>query len=330
MKNQYSKIVIWGYPIHTHTASYGWEAYYKAFKYLGFDVHWFHDNSFPSDFDFNNCIFLCEGFADKNLPLVKTSCYFVWYCPSPRKYLEAEVKKYIDVRMPVVDHKDHIHDYTFDPLKCLMVEPSCYLEKSSGSLVRVKNDYVEYEIEDYDKLYINWATNLLPHEIVEDDVYLKRDEGTIYFLGTISSNGLHQNASNFAGFISECHRNGVNFVHNDPWTRPVSTEDLIKITKRSMLAAEVRGLEHVRTKMVPERIFKNVSYGHLGMTNSKIVQETLDGNCVYNEDTSQLFHDSMKSRNDYQMILSAQKFVKENHTYVNRIKGIIKIANGDY
>jgi len=329
-KFSYKKVVIWGYPLYSHTASYGWEAYYKAFKHLGFDVHWFHDDDFPLDFDFSNTLFIAEGFADKNIPLNDTSCYFIWYCPSPLKYISAGVKKYIDVRMPVVDHKDHVHNYSFNLNNCAKVEPSCFIEKLTSGVIRVKNDYVDYEISDFDKLYINWATNLLPHEISNDDVYLKRDEGKVYFLGTISPQGVCENASNFKGFINECVKNNIAFYHNDPWKNPVSTEELTKITKRSMLGIEIRGPEHVRTRMIPERIFKNVSFGHLGMTNSAAVYEELEGNCAFSEDTSQLFYECMKLKNNFSMISTSQKFVKENHTYVNRVKGIIQIANGEY
>ena len=44
---KYSKVIIWGHPLHSHTHSYIHEAYYRAFKYLGYDVYWFHDNEYP-------------------------------------------------------------------------------------------------------------------------------------------------------------------------------------------------------------------------------------------------------------------------------------------
>ena len=50
------KIVIWGYPLHTHTHSYIHNSFYKAFSYLGHEVYWFDDSNYPSDFDYNNCL----------------------------------------------------------------------------------------------------------------------------------------------------------------------------------------------------------------------------------------------------------------------------------
>ena len=73
--NRNTKIVIWGYPEHSHTHSYIHLGFYRAFKYLGFDVYWFDDDNYPTSFNFSNCIFLTEGFADRNIPLNKTSIY---------------------------------------------------------------------------------------------------------------------------------------------------------------------------------------------------------------------------------------------------------------
>ena len=46
------KIIIWGHPLHSHTHSYIHNAFYIAFKYLGYNNYWFHDNSDIEGFDF--------------------------------------------------------------------------------------------------------------------------------------------------------------------------------------------------------------------------------------------------------------------------------------
>ena len=169
---------------------------------------------------------------------------------------------------------------------------------------------------------------LIPHEIKEEDIFLQRSND-IYFLGNIAQEGRCENASVFHPFIDECRINNVRFLWNNPWQNPVSTEELIKLTKQSLLGVELRGPEHVRTDMIPERIFKNISYGHLGMSNSEAVLNALDGNIAFNADPRQLFHDCLEKRQDWEMIKAAQLFVKENHTYVNRIRSLVKIANDE-
>ena len=323
----YSKVVIWGYPLYSHTHSYVHYGYYKAFKSMGYDTYWFHDDEYPKDFDFSNCLFIGEGFADKNIPINSTSCYFIMYCPSPIKYVEA--KKYVDVRMAAINFEDHIYSkYSVDRENAQKVGATCYYEPKSSKKCRVKNKSVDYEMDDYNKLYIGWATNLLPDEINFDDMYIER-ENAIYFSGTISPAGECESWSNWKLFIEECSNNGVDFHYNDVWSNPLSFEEVQKQVQKSILGVDIRSKIHIRQRIVPCRVFKNISYGHMGITNTEQIYQEMDGNCIFNSDPAQLFHDGMSNRKNYDMIRKGMQFVKENHTYINRCNSILKIISND-
>jgi len=319
---KYSKVIIWGHPLYSHTHSYVHEAYYRAFKSMGYDTYWFHDKDYPKDFDYTNCLFIGEGFADKKIPINDTSCYLIMYCPSPAKYQEAG--RYIDIRMSAVNFKDHIQQYSLDKNTATKIGPACYFVPKVAGKVQVKNDYVDYGMDDYDKVYIAWATNLLPEEFKKEDMYLER-ERAIYFSGSISSNGVCENYSNWLPFLKACNENQVRFIHNDPWQNPISTQDVIANTQKSLLGIDIRGPEHLKQQLLTCRVFKNISYGHLGLTNSKAVYEELDGNCIYNENTEELFFDGIRNKDNYRLISSGMKLVQENHTYVNRIGSLLSI-----
>lgn len=319
---KYSKVIIWGHPLYSHTHSYIHEAYYRAFKSMGYDVYWFHDEDYPEDFDYTNCLFIGEGFADKKIPINDTSCYLIMYCPSPIKYQEAG--RYIDIRMSAVNFKDHIQEYSLDKNTATKIGPACYFVPKTLEKVKVKNDYVYYEMNDCDKVYIAWATNLLPDEFEEDDIYLER-ENAIYFFGTISAHGVCENYSNWQPFLKACNGNQIEFIHNDPWQNPVSMCDLIVNTQKSLLGIDIRGPEHLKQGLLTCRVFKNISYGHLGLTNSKAVYKELEGNCIYNENTEELFYDGVKNRKNYKLISDGMKFVQENHTYINRVNSLLSI-----
>jgi hypothetical protein len=319
---KYSKVVIWGHPLYSHTHSYVHEAYYRTFKHLGYDVYWFHDDDYPIDFDFTNCLFIGEGFADKKIPINNTSCYLIMYCPSPIKYQDAE--RYIDIRMAAVDFKDHIQEYSLDKNTATKIGPACYFVPKTLEKVKVKNDYVDYEMSDYDKVYISWATNKLPEEFDEEDIYIPR-EPNVYYCGTISSSGVCENYSTFLPFIEECKKNDIGFIHNDPWVNPLSTVEVIRRTQESILGIDIRGPQHLKQKLLTCRVFKNISYGHLGLTNSEEIYKELDGNCVYCDNTSELFYEGMKNRENEKLILDGMKYVKENHTYINRVNSLLSI-----
>jgi hypothetical protein len=319
------KIIIWGYPLHSHTHSYIHAAFYKTFNHLGYETYWFHDGEYPDNFDWNDCVFWTEGFADKNIPLNKTSTYFVHVCPDPAKYINAGVGKFIDVRYNHLWHKDHVYDYSLNKDKVTKVGPCCYLQEKKNRRVQVLNDYQQYWIEDYDKFYVTWATNYLPEEFDFEDIHYPR-ENKIYFSGNISANGRCENYSTFAPFIDECNKNGVEFIHNDPFSNPLSEEEVIIRTKKSILGVDIRGPEHIKNGYVPCRVFKSISWGHLGTTNSYEVFKELEGHCLYSPDTSLMFNDAMNKRLDYDYIKESMKYVKENHTYVNRIQSIMSLV----
>jgi hypothetical protein len=287
-------------------------------------VYWFHDNDYPKDFNFDNCLFISEGFADKNIPLNKTSCYFIMYCPSPKKYIEAEVERYVDLRLFAKNFKDHIQEYSTDKNSCIKLGPSCYFQPKTNKTIRIKNDYVDYEIQDFDIIYMGWATNLLPYEFKEESIYLER-ENAIYFCGNLSPDGVCENYSNFIPFIKECEKNGIKFYHNNSWANPLSSQQVIELTQKSFMAVDIRGPEHIKNGLLTCRISKNISYGHLGLTNSEEIYKELEGNCIYNSDSRELFYDGLKNNKNFEFIKNCMNYIKNNHTYINRLESFFKI-----
>ena len=85
----FEKIIIWGFPLHTHTHSYIHACWVKTFTALGKEVHWFSNEKHedPANFSYKNCLIITEGFQDKFLPLDPTNTYFVHFCIYPEKYL---------------------------------------------------------------------------------------------------------------------------------------------------------------------------------------------------------------------------------------------------
>jgi hypothetical protein len=246
------------------------------------------------------------------------------YCPSPKKYENAG--RYIDIRMSAVNFKDHIQEYSLDTSNTEKIGPACYFEKKSPNKVIVKNDYVDYEIDDYDKIYISWATNLLPDEINTEDRLLKRDN-KIYYCGTVSQNGVCENMSNFTPFMRACASNDIEFIVNNPWSNPLPTTEMMRLMKKSYLGIDIRGPQHLKQGLLTCRVFKNISYGHLGLTNSLSMYEALDGNCVYNPNTNELFYDGVRNKENFSLILSGMQYVKEHHTYINRINSILSVIS---
>lgn len=302
------KVIVWGYPLHSHTHSYTHDAVYKAFQYLGYETYWFHDDEYPEDFDYDNCVFFTEGFADRNIPLRDTSIYYVHVCVNPNKYL-GKVKRLIDVRYLLNEIDDVNYNYTLDRSKCEVLDTGILYEKDSK----------EYEI-----VYMAWASNMLPDQIDFEWAKIQRSK-TYYFLGSISSSGRFANSEYIRQFSECCARIGVDTVINDPWSNPLDEKLNIELTQKSFMCPDFRNETHKKWGYIGCRLMKAISFGQIGMTNSKISQEFIDDSVLYSENIPELFELGLSNINNIERIQHQMNVVQKNHTFVNRVQGLVKL-----
>ena len=337
----FNKVIIWGFPLHTHTHSYIHSGWVKAYKHLGYETHWFHEKDYPNEnnFDYNNTLFITEGYADNNIPIINTSFYFVHICINPEKYLD-KVKRLIDIRYLVDNINDYNYNYILDKSKCIEISKSTYYEKlySNSNLAKHYNNPIQMN---YECIYTCWATDLLPEEIKEENIELSNNgngEKTIYWCGSYDTN----NNKELSKFVNASNENNIKFVFNNPWNNPLSSECVKDLTMKSLMSPDIRcsgdpnkiklgetGTCHKSIGYIPCRVLKAISYGLLGITNSRHVYELLDKKVIYNEDEYQLCYDALKQLNNKEtlkdLIKEQMKIVRENHTYINRINDLIKV-----
>lgn len=298
MNNKIRKVIIWGYPLHSHTHSYIHAAFYKAFKHLGYETFWFEDKPLNAG-DFESCLFI-TGTQDKHIPIVKSSYYVLHYVDDIRKY-EGCKNLFIQHSIPV------------DTDNCEMLNKCCIIQHN----------------HDIDCLYLAWATNLLPHEInLAEAVNKIAGEKNMIWIGTYGDSvGPFQNGTILHPFFDACRASGIKVQIIDPWTKPVSFEENRKLVNDAYLAPALMGPFQVNNGYIPCRIFKNISYGHMGITNSAIVNRLFDDALVYDADPIALFHKSLEFKNSpdaIDKIRSLMTSVRDNHTYLNRIELILK------
>ena len=92
---------------------------------------------------------------------------------------------------------------------------------------------------------------------------------------------------------------------------------------------DCRPKNHLDNGYIACRPIKNVSYGGLGMTNSKTIYDFFNGEIAYAADSGDLFDiaiDMQKDPKTKDVILNQMKWIKEHHTYINRVEDIIKAA----
>ena len=297
----FNKIIIWGYkpPMkHTHHSIH--YAFNKAFKALGHNVLWLDDNDDVSNLNFDHCLFFTEGQVDKNIPINKSSKYILHNC-NGEKYADISIQNKLIIQF---FHKD-VLNYNLQKI----------------------NEYTYFGDH---TLYQPWATDLLPHEI---DLNQAKNEMSIkecVWVGSYhpTDRTEFENNTQLDPFFNECKKHGINLKHIDPWTRPVSFEENKKLINSAYLAPAIVGAFQKRTYYISCRIFKNISYGHLGITNSEFVNKIFNNDLIYDSDPAALFYKAIDKKNDVKCIKYIQDLmqeVKDKHTFINRANQILEL-----
>ena len=296
------RFVIWGYPLNTHTHSYIHYGFFKALQHLGYDVRWFDDIKTEENFD--NCIFISESNCSKNIPINKSSKYFIHnICDGFTLQNKIEHSEIYNL---LVYHEE----YNFpDNLQSL-------------------DDYSWYDPETKN-IMIMWGTDLLPKEIDNiQPVLYDQSKSDINFIGTIQG----ENSINFAHI---CADRGKNFYNLGGYTGSSQNDnsqfynnsESINSLRKSYLSFDIREEQHLRNGYVPCRVFKNISYGMWTGSNSPKIKKFFDGHLTINDNLSQLY-DNLVS--DYSFctekkIRNSMNYISNNHTYLNRVQSLLSV-----
>lgn len=317
---KHKRIIIWGAKSDTgHTHSFTHNGFYRAAKYLGVDVFWLDNRDQVAPDLFDDALIITEHFIattipiSNDLPLRKTSTYIVNYLgnvTNNRTHYADRVGRIIDLRFSN-NWNDSNWKYDFQPWK----------------YQRIPDSVSFFEGDKNENLYMTWATDLLPTEIDFDARFTPfKEPNYAIFCGTIRED----NKSVFEPFIRACNDSNVPFMYNNPWHRQMSSEEMRKWIIESFLPLEVRSQFHLDNGYIPCRSIKNVSYGALGLTNSRAVYEFFEREIAYSPDSYELFHIAKSMQTDTKtknLILNQMKRVKEKHTYVNRVKDMIYVSD---
>lgn len=296
-----NKAIIWGHKLGTHTHSYIHYAFYKTFKHLGFETYWLDNNDDISRLDLSNAIFITEGQVDQKIPLRDDCFYVLHYIRDMGKY----------------EHLLNIgHAIKMFPYK------KEYVSDFKNKL----DEYVFYNIGTK-SIYMPWATDLLPNEIdtIKKELPTLKRDYTAVFIGTVWG-GEYGNVDKVSLFKRACKEYGIPFKILGGWQQAmnISPEENIHLTQKAYLAPTIVGQWQCDNWYIPCRIFKNISYGQLGITNSETVYNLFNKKIVYNPDPYRLFYDAIDRMQhaDINATYELMDFVKTKHTYINRIDSL--------
>ncbi len=318
MQNIINKVIIWGHKLHSHTHSYIHGSFYKTFKYLNYDTYWFDDNDNITDFDFTNSLFLTEGQVDKNIPILSNSYYILHNINNRQKYQPIPKKNILMIQV----YTNSIFKY--NPIKI-------------NEYIYYLNDGINY------CLFFPWATDLLPFEI---------DLNINNLLNNTTNNTTNNNTNNNINNINEdktvnfigmslnvwdkvgeyCKKHNIKYNIYGGFSNNIDYQENMKLIQQSYIAPAVQNEWQVTNGYIPCRIFKNISYGKMGMTNNIEVYNLFNHNILYNDDINKLLDMGIEFENKNideknKIIISLMEFIRDNHTYINRIQYIFNMFN---
>ena len=330
------QILIIGHTLHTHTHSYVFNGIYRALKYLGHSVEWIGTDEEINLIKNNNKhydIIITEIYHNKNIPIIK-DCIYIIQQPFLEQFYSVKqtLKKYyyeskhlwnVD-NFPYYITDNDMHRVLKDILPNNIILWRPYLADNSNYISTFKED--KYRV-----IVTPWATDLLPEEIDKNIENLSKfsTSNKVNFVGmplppwdTLekyckSNNLIYQNY-------------GGTFNKNSK--RNKSTEENMKLIQESIIAPSVQSQWQIDNGYIPCRIFKNISYGKMGLTNNPIVNELFDNKLIYSNDIEELVRMGLgfeKNPNKNKIIKELMENVRDNHTYVERMNFILKICNSD-
>lgn len=290
-------VVVWGHPLHSHTHSYIHNAFIRGFDYLRYKWYWLDDKKPFKDYNItlpDKCLYITEGQVDTNIILNPKSYYLLHNC---------NMEKYYKI-IP----KNHI-------LKLQVFTLAC----ESHSKPLNNNRFIRFDGE---TLYMPWATDLHPHEIDRNICMLesihKSPNRICHFIGMIIDDP-------WKPCKEVCQAKNIEFASVGGFSKNnVSIDENVTRVQSSLIAPAFQNKWQVDNGYIPCRIFKNISYGKMGITNNPIVQEFFNNKLIYNSDIKKATQKAIDESNKPNLSLLKELMIniRDNHTYINRIKDI--------
>jgi hypothetical protein len=328
------RYIVWGFrsPDLFHTHSFIHSGFYRTLKLTGHDVQWLDHHCDISKVDFGDSVIISEhGAAKAGLPIVDSSFYVIHGMnddPELREKMKGHKNRLSWNVFHDVSHGNSDR-WKGQPLETV----EAYNEFLKGGIPDSENKFDRVFLAEDTPFYINerhldfrWATDLIPSEIEANKpgIVLTGNK-VIHWIGT----QWFVNAHELGEFKRACSENGVEFKASGAGQNGVvSIQDNIRLVRESYFAPAIIGSHHLTEGYISCRTFKNISYGRMGITNSKRANDIFGGRLIYEPDPYKLFYVAQEQLQSLpvEKIHELMDYVSANHTYINRIDSILKAA----
>jgi hypothetical protein len=289
---RFNKVVVWGVKSDiNYTHGYIHSHFYHTLKKLGTETVWVEDLMENQVLVQPNDLVIAAEVFCANLPLLDK----VYYCFHNCSH---EMRQKIDQRYKLT----------------LQVYVNT-LEKDSEPWGPVT--YFNHHSK---TLYQPWATDLLPEEFQAPVPEERLNH--LYWVGSIWNNELDQgNEKQIAELQDILAKYNIEFKH---LTR-VSDAENLDYVRKSKIAPAIAGRWQVENEYLPCRMWKNISYGQLGISNVRKFKDVFGDYSVPGETIEELIDYALTlPYRQYRNLILEQQEIAKNHTYLDRLLTIAK------
>jgi hypothetical protein len=341
IKNKHiTHLVVHGLKTRQHTHRYIHESMYKTFLYIADrcnersvtspHVIWCEDTQHSTTVytpviynpESNYLIFSTPHLeTDKYLPILQNAYYIVHF----RKgvvYSDVPITKYDDL----LQSKRAVKyvDFRYSPTN------TDYHENNMIGVITIDKTPLWFDTITNEANFA-WATNLLPEEINANIELIRASDKPLfklqsYFCGSV----WRVNEGDITQWIDTCKRLGITSIkQKDEFIHQ-------QMVRKSFLSHAIQGESQRQTDIkyyIPCRIFKNISYGAIPITNNIGVYNMLkDYRVVYDIDSDKLiekalvrYNEILENYDDYKLEqIRVMEYIRDHHTFLNRISSIIQ------
>ena len=304
--NKFKRIVIWGLKKKWHTHRFIHKAFYENGKKLGYNMLWLEDTKENSNYIKSGDLIITADPVGKMVP---------------------EKFKLEDYNLPVRDDIFYCLHNVKDIFKD-MLNPKNYINLQVYNDIVLKIDNIEKlgPVTFFDKetktLYQPWGTDLLPEEF-KKPVFNKNR--FVFWIGSVWNDTLNRGNVNEIDELKK-----ILIKHKLFFIKLRFIPDFLNIffIRLSRIAPAIAGKFQVDVNYLPCRMFKNISYGQLGITNVRKFKDILGDSFIEGNNITEIIKNSLLlSKKEYMAKVKAQQEIIKNYTYKNSLENIIKAFN---
>ncbi len=296
------RIIIWGLKNKYHTHRHIHQAFYKNAKKLGYSTLWLEDEK-------------------KSQSLILPGDLILTADPVGRMVPEKFQLK--DYNLPIRDDIFYCFHHVKDIFKNNIkrenyINLDFYSNDSEKSDIKI--DEVRYFNTATQTLFQPWGTDLLAEEFKKP--IFNGKTRLFFWIGSIWNDHLNRgNITKIKELKEVLKSKKIIFIH----LRFIPDLFNIFFIRLSRIAPAITGQHQENVNYLPCRMFKNISYGQLGLTNIQKFKDILGDSFIESISTTELIEKGLSiKKNEYIKLVQKQQDIIKKYTYKESIENIIK------